>query len=73
MKKFIKGMDLSTLLEMERCNAKYYDHGQEMDILEIMKKYDVDTIRLRLWNDPKSETGEPYGAGNNDLEETIAI
>ena len=33
MSKFIKGMDLSTLLEMERCGAKYYDHGQEMDIL----------------------------------------
>ena len=44
-----------------------------MDILGIMKKYDVDTIRLRLWNDPKSESGEPYGAGNNDLAETIAI
>lgn len=73
MSKFIKGMDLSTLLEMERCGAKYYDHGQEMDILGIMKKYDVDTIRLRLWNDPKSESGEPYGAGNNDLAETIAI
>ena len=37
MSKFIKGMDLSTLLEMERCGAKYYDHGQEMDILDIMK------------------------------------
>lgn len=73
MSKFIKGMDLSTLLEMERCGAKYYDDGKEMDILDIMKKYDVDTIRLRLWNDPKSEDGEPYGAGNNDLEETIAI
>ncbi len=73
MSKFVKGMDLSTLLEMERCGAKYYDHGQEMDILDIMKKYDVDTIRLRLWNDPKSESGEPYGAGNNDLAETIAI
>lgn len=71
--KFVKGMDLSTLLEMERCGAKYYDNGKEMDILEIMKKYDVDTIRLRIWNDPKSEEGEPYGAGNNDLEETIAI
>ncbi|MEE1010282.1 MAG: glycosyl hydrolase 53 family protein [Agathobacter sp.] len=73
MSKFIKGMDLSTLLEMEKCHAKYYDNGQEMDILDIMKKYDVDTIRLRIWNDPKSETGEPYGAGNNDLDETIAI
>lgn len=73
MSKFVKGMDLSTLLEMERCGAKYFDQGKEMDILDIMKSYDVDTIRLRLWNDPKSETGEPYGAGNNDLAETIAI
>ena len=73
MSKFIKGMDLSTLLEMERCGAKYYDKGEEMDILDIMKRYDVDTIRLRIWNDPKSETGEPYGAGNNDLNETLAI
>ncbi len=73
MSKFVKGMDLSTLLELERCGAKYYDKGEEMDILDIMKRYDVDTIRLRIWNDPKSETGEAYGAGNNDLAETIAI
>ena len=66
-------MDLSTLLELERCGARYYDKGQERDILSIMKDYDVDTIRLRLWNDPKSESGEWYGAGNNDLSETIAI
>ena len=25
MSRFIKGMDLSTLLELERCGAKYYD------------------------------------------------
>lgn len=62
MSRFIKGMDLSTLLELERCGAKYYDHGKERDILDIMRDYDVDTIRLRLWNDPYSETGEPYGA-----------
>ena len=73
MKKFVKGMDLSTLLELERCGARYYDKGQERDVLSIMKDYDVDTIRLRLWNDPKSESGEWYGAGNNDLSETIAI
>ena len=73
MQKFVKGMDLSTLLELEKCGAKYYDDGKEMDILEIMKKYDVDTIRLRLWNDPWSETGESYGAGENDLETTLAI
>lgn len=71
--KFVKGMDLSTLMELERLGAKYYDKGVETDLLEIMKRYDVDTIRIRLWNDPYSEEGEPYGAGNNDRETTLAI
>lgn len=71
--KFVKGMDLSTLAELEKCGAKYYDGGAEMDILDIMKKYDVDTIRIRLWNDPWSKTGESYGAGENDFATSLAI
>ena len=71
--KFVKGMDLSTLLELERCGAKYYDNGEERDLLAIMKSYDVDTIRIRLWNDPWSETGESYGAGENDLKTSLEI
>ena len=31
--KFVKGMILSTLLELERCGAKYYDNGEERDLL----------------------------------------
>lgn len=68
MNKLIKGMDLSTLLEMERCGARYYDKGEEMDLLDIMKRYDIDTIRLRIWNNPKSEAGEPYGADNKGVD-----
>lgn len=71
--KFIKGMDLSTLLELERCGAVYYDEGKEMDILDIMKAHDVDTIRIRLWNDPWSKEGESYGAGENDLKTSLEI
>ena len=71
--KFVKGMDLSTLLELKRCGAKYYDNGEERDLLAIMKSYDVDTIRIRLWNDPWSETGESYGAGENDLKTSLEI
>lgn len=70
---FIKGMDLSTLIELEQCGAKYYDNGKEEDLLSIFKKYDVDTIRIRLWNDPYSPEGEPYGAGTNDLATSIEI
>ena len=73
MIKYIKGMDLSTMDELEQLGAKYYDHGEEKDILEIMKSYDIDMIRLRLWNDPYSLKGEPYGAGTNDLDATLRM
>ena len=73
MSKFIKGMDLSSLLEVERCGGTFYDEGQQIDAMELMKRYDVDTIRIRLWNDPKSPEGKSYGAGANDLSEVIAL
>lgn len=73
MADFIKGMDVSTLMEEEACGARYYDHGKEGDLLEILKSYGTNSIRLRLWNDPYAEDGTPYGAGTNDLEKTISM
>ena len=73
MMRYVKGMDLSTLLELERLGAKYYDAGKERDILDIMKDYDVDTIRLRIWNDPWGKDHESYGAGENDVPTTLEI
>ncbi|MBR1471269.1 MAG: glycosyl hydrolase 53 family protein [Lachnospiraceae bacterium] len=70
---FIKGMDVSTLLEEEMCGARFYDHGKEGDLLEILKRYGVNYVRLRLWNDPYAADGTPYGAGTNDLGTTIAL
>lgn len=70
---FIKGMDVSTLLEVERCGGKFYDHGKCGDALAILKGYGMNMVRLRLWNNPYSEGGEPYGAGGNDLETTLAL
>lgn len=67
---FIKGMDVSTLLEEEACGARYYDDGREMPLFDIMQKYKVNSVRLRLWNHPYDESGKPYGAGTNDLEKT---
>ena len=61
---------LSTLLEVLACGAKYYDHGQEADVLNILKRYDIDSVRLRLWNDPYSADGKPYGAGTNAVSYT---
>jgi arabinogalactan endo-1,4-beta-galactosidase len=73
MSDFIKGMDVSTLIEQEQCGAKYYDNGASRDMLEILKGYGVNSVRLRLWNDPYDENGNPYGAGTNDMDKTIRL
>ncbi|MBR1508221.1 MAG: glycosyl hydrolase 53 family protein [Eubacterium sp.] len=69
----IKGMDVSTLIEEEACGAVYFDGGVQGDALGILKKYGTNYVRLRLWNDPYDENGEPYGAGTNDLDKTITL
>ena len=71
--KYYKGMDISTLLEVEKCGAKFYDGKGPEDALDILKRYDVKAVRIRLWNDPYSEDGEPYGAGTNDFASVIAL
>ena len=71
--RYIKGADLSTMLELERLGARYYDGGEERDVLDILKEHDIDTIRLRIWNDPWSENHDSYGAGENDVPTTLAI
>lgn len=70
---FIKGMDISTLLEVEKCGGRFFDEGREEDALSILKRYGTNAVRLRLWNDPYSESGEPYGAGTNDLAVTMTL
>lgn len=73
MDKYIKGADLSTLLEVERCGGKFYDEGKQDDAIAILKRYGFNAIRLRLWVDPYDENKNPYGAGTNDLAVTIAL
>ena len=70
---FIKGMDISTLLEKETCGARYYDNGVEQDLFAILKAYGTNSVRLRLWNDPYAPDGTPYGAGTNDLNKVIVL
>lgn len=68
MTEFLKGADLSSLLEVERCGGRFYDlDGREDDAMRILARHGVNHIRLRLWNDPKSEAGESYGGGGCDL------
>ncbi|WP_035343414.1 MULTISPECIES: glycoside hydrolase family 53 protein [Dickeya] len=71
---FIKGADISTLLEVERQGAVFYDENhQRADPIVVLKKNGVNYIRLRLWVDPKDAAGNPYGGGDNDLATTLVL
>ncbi|MFL6638294.1 MAG: glycosyl hydrolase 53 family protein, partial [Paraburkholderia graminis] len=49
---FAKGADVSTLLELEANGAKFYDHGVPHDCLLLLRSHGVDSIRIKVWNDP---------------------
>ena len=71
---FIKGADISTLLDAEKHGAIFYDqNNQRKDPIAILKENGVNYVRLRLWVDPQSASGEDYGGGNNDLATTLAL
>lgn len=73
MESWIKGMGVSTLLEVEECGGRFADHGVPGDALKILKDYGTNLIRLQLWNDPYTDAGEPYGAGTCDLPRTMVL
>ena len=70
---FIKGMDISMLPEIEVLGGKYYQNGKEKDLIEILKGYDINYVRSRVWLDPKSISGQEFGGGNNDLSRSIEL
>ena len=70
---FIRGMDLSTLLEVEARGGRFSDENGPDGAMEILRRHGMDLVRLRLWNDPYSPQGRPYGAGTNDLARTMTL
>ena len=65
---FVLGMDVSSLLSLENSGVTYRDlEGRESDLLSILHEYGINTIRLRIWNDPYESEGHGYGGGNCDV------
>lgn len=51
---FAKGADISWTTEMERNGDKFYNKdGQERECTQLMKELGMNTIRLRVWVNPK--------------------
>ena len=50
---FYKGADVGWMTEMESRGHKWYNaEGKETECLQLMKEYDINAVRLRVWVDP---------------------
>ena len=60
---FMRGVDISSLYEIEENGGKYYNaQGKEDDLFNILKENGVNWVRLRVWNNPVN------GGGSNNVE-----
>ncbi len=67
---FAKGADVSYLPQMEANGYIWKDKkGAQKDLLVILKDYQIDSIRLRTWVNPSSDSH----AGHCSISETAAL
>ena len=68
---FYKGVDISSLLEYEDNGIKMRNaSGQSVDGLELCQENGVNSVRLRIWNEPSRV---PETKGYCDLEHTVIL
>ncbi|MBR4636616.1 MAG: glycosyl hydrolase 53 family protein [Clostridia bacterium] len=71
---FILGMDASSVITEEQSGVRYYNFaGVEQDVFRTLAENGVNTIRVRVWNDPYDEDGRGFGGGNNDIDKAVEI
>ncbi|TMI66028.1 MAG: DUF4982 domain-containing protein [Bacteroidetes bacterium] len=64
------GADISFLPQLEDRGIKFSDKGVEKDAIQILKEHGFNYIRLRIFNDPASDSGYSPKKGFCDLEHT---
>ncbi len=71
---FIRGADVSSVLALEESGVVFRDSdGNPADLFTTLADNGLNTVRIRVWNDPFDEQGRSYGGGNNDLDAAVTI
>ena len=71
---FLFGMDVSSVIAEEKSGVRYRDFdGQEKDLFRILADSGINTIRVRVWNDPYDAEGHGFGGGNCDIGTAVEI
>ena len=67
------GADISFLPQFEARGRKYYEDGQEKDVVKILSDHGFNYIRLRLFVNPENENGYSPGKGFCGLMYTLKM
>ena len=71
---FVMGMDASSVISLEKSGVKYYDfEGNEADVFKVLADNGINTVRVRVWNNPYDDQGHGFGGGNNDIDTAVEI
>ena len=70
---FINGLDCSMVSVIEENGGNYIDFdGKPRDFFQLIKENGINLVRVRLWNDYKSNTGVK-GGGCLDVERVLNL
>jgi len=73
------GADISFLPQIENRAGrffgagKFFEHGQEVDAIALLKAHGFNTIRLRIFAHPENEKGYSPGLGFCGLDSTLSM
>lgn len=71
---FANGVDVSTVLSLEESGVVFRDaSGAPADLFDVLAEDGVNTVRVRVWNDPFDASGNGYGGGNVDVARAVEI
>ncbi|WP_353807632.1 glycosyl hydrolase 53 family protein [Agromyces sp. SYSU T00194] len=71
---FVHGVDVSTVLSLEESGVAFRDDaGQPADLFDVLADHGVNSVRVRVWNDPYDADGRGYGGGTVDVDRAIEI
>lgn len=68
------GCDVSSVLALEQSGVQYYDYaGKPADLFSVLAESGVNTVRVRVWNDPFDSDGNGCGGGSCDAKTAAEI
>jgi arabinogalactan endo-1,4-beta-galactosidase len=72
---FALGVDVSSVLSLEESGVVFRDDaGRPADIFAVLAHHGVNSVRIRVWNDPYNDsTGQGYGGGDVDVTRAVEI